>query len=98
MVAVRGDLDEIRTGRTSQLPQRLAPAASGRCEGLAYPSATRVHQEPLAGLGVLELEQPDRWQFLLARVRNPDGDEVVMAGRALERVLETLVEKIAEQE
>src|SRR5438105_191390 len=98
MAAVGRDLDQIRSRRTGQLSQGLAAPARRTGVGVADLPAVRVQQDALVRFGVFELHEAQGRQFIRARVGDVNGNEVVPAGRALERVLEVLVEKIAEQE
>src|SRR5689334_22477937 len=66
--------------------------------GGAHGPATGVNQHALAGLRVLQLQEADRRQLLLARVADAHRDQVVTAAGALQGLLEVAVEEVAQQE
>src|SRR5579884_4044420 len=98
MAAVGRNLDEIDVRRVAQFPQRRPSRRRGGGIRFAHGPAAGVQQQPIARLRILQLQQANRRQFLLAGIGDAQGDEIVPSTGALERLLESLIEKITQQE
>ena len=70
----------------------------GRGVGLAHSAATRVEQEVLARLRVLDFDEADGRQLLFARVADANRDQVVLPSGQSERRLVAGVEPVADEE
>ncbi len=74
------EFDGIGTG-AAQLPQEgAAPLGLAGEQGAAGGGVGGVHPDPLAGLGVLEVDEADGGQRAFALVADDETDQVVAAG------------------
>src|SRR5262245_64609333 len=98
MCAVGPDVDQVNLRRASQGCE--GGAAFGRPGGelRAETAAAGVDEHLPASLGILELNESGGRPVVLARVGGAHGDQVVLAGRTAERVDESAIEVVAEQE
>src|SRR5882724_6154337 len=78
MPAVGGHLDEIDAGGIGELAQLGAALDGGTRISLSHRWTRRIDQNLLACLGVLQLEESDGRQLLLARVGDAHQHEVVV--------------------
>src|SRR5438105_163458 len=74
MAAVGRYFDQIDAGRARQLPQRRAALLGAAVEVVAHLPVAGVEQQALARFGVLDFEQTNRRQVLLAGVGDAHRD------------------------
>ena len=80
MAAVGPHLHQIDAlERTSWRSRLVADRSCG--QRLANGRMRGIHAQRLAGLGVVQLQQSDRGQLVLARIEQPDRDQVARPGR-----------------
>ena len=97
MPAIGRNLDQIDPCLAHELDQRRPPLVGRRAKGVTHRRAVGVQQQPLARLGVLQFEQPDGRQLLLARIADANGDQVVPPSGAFEGRFKAAIEKIAQE-
>src|SRR5712692_6942704 len=88
MAAVGGRFDEIDVRGAGELAQLLAATAGCRRVSPAHLCTTRVEQEPMACLGILQLDETDRGEVLLARIGNADSHQVMAPAGVFQGALE----------